>query len=114
MLDRYLLLGLIGAGGMWLRSRRGGMNVAAVLGWTALSSLGFYLVTNALSWWEMPGYAHNLAGLIQAWTTGLPGYPPSYVFFRNALVSDLLYSIVFIACVSRDHAHEGAVASVVL
>jgi hypothetical protein len=117
MLNRYLLLGLIGAGGMWMRSRGGGAKAGAVLGWTALSSLGFYLGSNALAWRELPGYAGNLAGLIQAWTTGLPGYPPSYVFFRNALVSDLLYSIVFIACVSRARAAgdvldaNGAVAS---
>jgi hypothetical protein len=115
MLVRYLLLGLIGAGGMLLRPRR----AIAVLGWTALGSLGFYLGSNALAWRELPGYAGNLAGLIQAWTTGLPGYPPSYVFFRNALVSDLLYSIVFIACVSRAHLagdvrdEEAAVASAV-
>ena len=38
-------------------------------------------------------------GCWQALTVGLPGYLPSYVFFRNGLVSDGLYSMVFVACV---------------
>ena len=36
----------------------------------------------------------------------LPGFPPSYVFFRNGLVSDGLYSMVFVAGVYLTRSRE--------
>jgi hypothetical protein len=55
----------------------------------------FYMLTNTLSWWMDPGYAKNLAGWIQALFTGLPGYPPSWDFFRNTLLSGGLFTALF-------------------
>ena len=72
---------------------------AAVLGATLAGSVFFYVASNALTWLGSPEYPQTLAGLWQALTVGLPGYLPSYVFFRNELVSDGLYSMVFLACV---------------
>jgi hypothetical protein len=34
---------------------------------------------------------------LQALTTGLPGYPPTWTFFRNSLIGDLLFAAFFIA-----------------
>jgi hypothetical protein len=51
----------------------------------------FYVVTNAVAWMLEPSYPRSVAGLVQALTTGLPGYPPTWHFFRNALVSDFLF-----------------------
>jgi hypothetical protein len=30
-------------------------------------------------------------------TTGLPGFPPTWMFFRNSLVSDFLFAAVLLA-----------------
>nr|MBA3650156.1 hypothetical protein [Chthoniobacterales bacterium] len=37
-----------------------------------------------------------------ALTVGLPQYgaTPTWMFFRNSLVSDLLFTLVFVACMS--------------
>lgn len=57
----------------------------------------FYLVTNVVSWALEPSYPRDFGGLVQALTTGLPGYPPTWEFFRNALVSDFLFvGLIFI------------------
>lgn len=56
----------------------------------------FYLVTNTLSWWQDPGYAKTIAGWIQALFTGLPGFPPSWEFFRNSLLSGGLFTALFV------------------
>ena len=75
------------------------------------ASLIFYVITNAFSWLSDPGYAKNFAGLIQALTVGLPQYSatPTWMFFRNSLVSDLLFTVLFVLCMnfgrsSRDRA----------
>ena len=96
LLGRYVLLALIGLAGVALRRRRG---LATVLGATLAGSALFYAASNALTWLGSPAYPQTLAGLWQALSTGVPGFPPSYVFFRNGLVSDALYSMVFVACV---------------
>ena len=103
LLGRYVLLALVGLGGLALRGRRG---VASVLGATLAGSMFFYVVSNALTWLGSPAYPQTLAGLWQALSVGLPGFPPSYVFFRNGLVSDGLYSMVFVACVYLSRSRE--------
>lgn len=60
-----------------------------------LGALLFYLLTNTLSWLEYPGYAKTIAGWIQALFTGLPGYPPSWEFFRNTLLGGGLFTALF-------------------
>jgi hypothetical protein len=60
-----------------------------------LGALVFYVLTNTLSWLRDPGYAKTLAGWIQALFTGLPGYPPSWEFFRNTLLGGGLFAALF-------------------
>ena len=45
-------------------------------------------------------YAKTFAGWVQALTTGLPGYPPTIAFFRNTVISDTLFTAIFIACMA--------------
>jgi len=97
MLSRYLVLGLIVAFGFALRGRA---RVATILPVTAAGSLLFYIVTNTGSWLDQPGYAKTFAGWVQALTTGLPGYPPTWTFFRNTLASDLLFTLLFVGCMA--------------
>lgn len=78
-------------------SLRGCAALAPVLGGTLAASLFFYLVTNTGSWLGLAAYPRTFAGWVQAMTTGLPGYPPTWTFFHNSLISDLLFAALFVA-----------------
>jgi len=64
-------------------------------------SVGFYLLANSVSWSADPGYSKSLAGWWQAQTIGLPGFPPTWMFLRNSLISDLLFGSLFFATARR-------------
>ena len=96
---RYLALVVVGSLGMVLQGRA---SFKTLLPASIAGSLIFYVITNAFSWLSDPGYVKNFAGLIQALTVGLPAYSatPSWMFFRNSLVSDLFFTALFVACMS--------------
>jgi len=75
---------------------RGQVGAVGMLLGVFACSLGFYLVTNTMSWMLMPEYAKSVSGWLQALTVGLPGFPPTWTFLRNSLVSDLGFSAVLI------------------
>lgn len=66
----------------------------------------FYFITNAVCWLTMPAYPRGLDGLWMSLTTGLPGYPPSWLFFRNSLVSDFLFASTLLAIWSLAHVRQ--------
>jgi uncharacterized membrane protein YoaT (DUF817 family) len=70
-------------------------NWVNLLGGALAVSVLFYLVTNTASWWGDLGYTHDWAGWWQAVTVGHPQYYPTLFFFRNSLVSDLLFTGCF-------------------
>jgi hypothetical protein len=92
---RYFALAAIGCIGLALQHRP---SLKTLLPASILASVFFYLLTNVFSWWSDPGYAKNVAGLIQALTVGLPQYSatPTWMFFRNSLVSNLLFTVLFV------------------
>jgi hypothetical protein len=67
-----------------------------------VASTMFYVITNTFSWLSDPGYAKNFEGLIQSVTVGLPQYSatPTWMFFRNSLVSDLIFTALFVVCMN--------------
>lgn len=71
-------------------------NWGLIFGGTIASSLVFYVLTNTTSWLGNPAYAQTFSGWWQSQSGGLPGFPPSYLFLRNSLVSDLLFTTVFV------------------
>lgn len=77
-------------------SLRGRSGLGAVLGGTLAASVFFYVVTNTGSWLGLPSYTQTFSGWVQALTVGLPGYPPTWNFFRNSLASDLLFAALFV------------------
>jgi hypothetical protein len=97
ILPRYLALGLISLLGFTLRGRS---NLLRLLTASFVGSLIFFVITNTGSWLSDPGYAKTAAGWLQAMTTGLPGYPSTWWFYRYTLLSDLFYTGVFWACMS--------------
>jgi hypothetical protein len=54
----------------------------------------FYFASNTLAWAHDPDYAKSLAGWWQANTVGLPGYPPTWTFLRNALAGDMVFVVL--------------------
>jgi len=63
------------------------------------SSIFFYLITNSVSWLFDPGYVKSMNGWVQALTTGLPGFAPTWSFYKNTLVSDISFTLLFVLCV---------------
>lgn len=73
--------------------------VAVFLGASLLSTVLFHLVTNTVSFFTVAGYPPTLAGWVQAQTTGLPQYPPTWLFSVKQLAGDLLFTLMFVlAC----------------
>jgi hypothetical protein len=97
ILCRYFALVLVGCLGLLLRNHASLKNLLPA---SIAASTIFYLITNIFSWLSDPGYAKNFGGLFQAVTLGLPQYSatPSWMFFRNSVVSDLLFTLLFVAC----------------
>lgn len=89
----YVCFAVAAIWGGSLRSRVGVMGtLARVIG----CSVGFYLITNTQAWLVSAAYEKSLTGWIQALTTGIPGFPPTLVFLRNSLLSDLGFSLLLL------------------
>jgi hypothetical protein len=71
----------------------------ALLGGGILGAILFYLITNTASWFfnpfNNPEYTKTLAGWILALTKGTGGYPSTWEFFRNTLLSGGLFTALF-------------------
>jgi hypothetical protein len=70
----------------WIKLVNGGL----------LGAILFYFVTNTAAWLQDPAYVKTLAGWIQALTTGVPGFPPTWVFFWKTLLSSGLFTGLFV------------------
>jgi hypothetical protein len=61
----------------------------------------FYLITNTASWlfnpFQNPEYIKNLTGWLIALIKGTSGWPPTWEFFRNTLLSGGLFTALFVA-----------------
>jgi len=68
-----------------------------LLGAAAFSAFAFYFITNTFSFIAYPLYPKTLAGFVQAQWTGpnAPGYGPTWLFLRNLLAANLLFSALF-------------------
>jgi hypothetical protein len=62
---------------------------------TLAGAVIFYLVTNTHAWWYDLSYTKTAAGWWQAMTVGHPEFPPTLLFFRNSLASDLFFTAIF-------------------
>ena len=107
ILCRYVALVLVGCLGLALQNRA---SLKILLPASIVGSTFFYVITNAFSWLSDPGYTKNLAGLIQALTIGLPSYSatPTWMFFRNSLISDLLFTLLFVLSINLGRSAEGS------
>jgi uncharacterized protein DUF6580 len=97
IVPRYLALALIVAMGLALRGR---VRLLGLLTASFAGSLIFYVITNTGSWLGEPAYAKTLGGWVQALTVGLPGWPSTWWFYRHTLISDLLFTLLFVGCMA--------------
>jgi hypothetical protein len=78
-----VLYAAAGAFGLWIAKRK---SLTKILSGSVACSFVFYIVTNTFSWWhdlvvQMPNsYPYTFAGWVQANTTGIAGYPPSFLY----------------------------------
>jgi hypothetical protein len=107
MAMRYIALAIIALGGWLLRANK---RAPVMLAASLVSSAVFFVLTNTASWLTDPGYAKTLTGWSQSLTTGLPGFPPTLVFFQRTVASDLIFTALFVACFaySRRRAQSSA------
>ena len=71
----------------------------SLIGGSLLGAVLFYIVTNTASWLFSSDYAKTLVGWITALTIGLAGrgFPPTWMFFLNSLLSTGLFTALFVA-----------------
>jgi len=73
----------------------------SLLGGGIFGAISFYLITNTASWFFNPfnnaEYAKTFSGWILALTKGTGGYPSTWEFFRNTLLSGGLFTALFVA-----------------
>ncbi len=113
----YMLGNYVGYLGLILLGRGVGSKTSLVglLGGGILGALLFYFVTNTLSWiinpFNNPEYTKNLTGWFWALTKGTGGWPETWTFLRNTLMSGGLFTGLFAAAMkltedSRKEAEE--------
>ncbi|MGZ8919791.1 MAG: DUF6580 family putative transport protein [Limisphaerales bacterium] len=95
------------AGIIWLGTKfRGHRSWFKLVGGGILGALIFYVVTNIASWIFDPGYPKSIGGLLQALTVGIPGYPPTWLFLKNTLISGGLFTGLFAGVMNLSEAAE--------
>jgi hypothetical protein len=81
-----------------------------LIGGGLLGAVLFYLITNTASWFfnpfNNPEYTKTLHGWITALSKGTAGYPPTWEFFRNTLLSGGLFTGLFVGAMKLAEAME--------
>ena len=89
----YAVLLLLGRG---FKSQK---SLLKLVGGGLLGAILFYVITNTASWFFNPfnnlEYTKTIAGWITALTKGTNGYPPTWEFFRNTLLSGGIFTALF-------------------
>lgn len=92
------------------RQFKPGMSWLGLLGGGVLGAVLFYLITNTAAWlfnpFHNPEYTKTLAGWIIALTQGTGGYPETWQFFRNTLLSGGLFTGLFAGAMKLTAAAE--------
>lgn len=83
-----------------------------LLGGGVLGALLFYLITNTASWllnpFQNPEYTKTLSGWLIALVKGTNGWPQTWEFFRNTLLSGGLFTGLFVGAMKLSGAESPA------
>jgi hypothetical protein len=98
---------------IWLGRRfKPQSSLLSLLGGGVLGAILFYLITNTASWlfnpFGNPEYTKTLAGWLTALTKGTGGWPQTWEFFRNTLLSGGLFTGLFVGAMKVNEAVEEA------
>ena len=96
---------------IWLGRRfKPQSSFTALLGGGILGALLFYLITNTASWlfnpFGNPEYTRDFIGWLTALTKGTAGWPQTWEFFRNTLLSGGLFTGLFVGAMKFSEAAE--------
>lgn len=98
----YIVLILLGrlhsSKSSWLRLVFGGVIGAFV----------FYTLANTMAWLYEDHYPKTWAGWLLAMTTGVPGWPPPWMFLRNTLLSGGMFTGFFAGAMKLSEAMDEA------
>jgi hypothetical protein len=114
MASRYFCFALILLLGYAVRPQRP-QKTFYLFGASIAGSCLFYFITNTATWISTSDYAKTMAGWWQALTIGEPGFPPTLLFFRNTMISDLFFTGLFVimqAIFAKSHSRINEVAPV--
>jgi hypothetical protein len=82
----------------------------SLLGGGILGAMLFYLITNTASWFfnpfQNPEYTKTFLGWIRALTIGTHGWPETWQFFRNTLLSGGIFTGLFVGAMKMTTAAE--------
>jgi len=90
----YGSFALMGAIGLSIRKQK---SIPRMIGGTLLGSVLFYLITNTAVWAFGTMYPHTLTGLGQSLWMAVP-------FFRNSMIGDVFYMMLFVSSMEATHA----------
>ena len=96
---------------IWLGRRfKPSTSFLGLLGGGILGALLFYLITNTASWlfnpFGNPEYTRTLLGWLTALTKGTAGWPETWEFFRNTLLSGGLFTGLFVGAMKMTESAE--------
>ena len=105
--SNYISYGIL----IWLGRRfKPNSSFVGLLGGGILGALLFYLITNTASWFfnpfGNPEYTKTLTGWLTALTKGTSGWPQTWEFFRNTLLSGGLFTGLFVGAMKMTEASE--------
>ena len=82
----------------------------ALFGGGIFGAILFYLITNTASWFvnpfRNPEYTKTFLGWLRALTIGTAGWPETWQFFRNTLMSGGLFTGLFVGAMKLNQAAE--------
>ena len=98
---------------IWLGRRfKPNSSFLGLLGGGILGALLFYIITNTASWFfnpfGNPEYTKTLVGWLKALTIGTAGWPQTWEFFRNTLLSGGIFTGLFVGAMKMTEASESA------
>ena len=111
---RYQLFNYLAFGALILFGRRFKRTspFLGLLGGGLIGAVLFYLITNTASWlfnpFGNPEYTQDLRGWLTALTRGTAGWPQTWEFFRNTLLSGGLFTGLFAGAMKLTEAAESA------
>ena len=114
MFSRYFSFALILLLGFWINKQHR-HKMLFLFAAALASSFLFYLITNTGAWIATADYPKTFPGWWQALTIGLPGFPSTLFFFRNTILSDLFFTVLFVVAqtgTSRARLTEAAPSTV--